>query len=300
MQAQNWTPLDGVDELRCASHLRAKFDDRARVVVFGSFLGGHHILSELLFGELAHRVKVVGVATDDPAQPFTNSKVRLWKYPHTKDDETLVSRFAAAHEFPTFTGKVKSPEFHALMRENWRPDLALMATYGQKIPNHLITLPRLGFFNFHHSGPTWPSYPGPDPIAAMIRDGRNDLVLTMHTVTDVIDGGEFVARSHRVAIPEGVNAIQMHRITWPQMRGFIRGAIAKLLEADPTNTNQPRDLMLHDEPAPYSVGESSHRGVRRVKVVDSHVFTDSIPRQGYRPRTVGAELSTSKRGFAVV
>ena len=43
----------------------------------------------------------------------------------------------------------------------------------------------------------------------------------MHTVTDVIDGGEFVARSHRVAIPEGVNAIQMHRITWPQRGNFI-------------------------------------------------------------------------------
>ena len=121
MHAQNWTPQDGVDELRCASHLRAKFDDRARVVVFGSFMGGFHVLKELLSDELANRVKVVGVATDDPAQPFTNSRVRLWKYPHTQDDETLVRRFAAAQGLPTFTGRVKSPEFHALMREDWRP-----------------------------------------------------------------------------------------------------------------------------------------------------------------------------------
>jgi methionyl-tRNA formyltransferase len=55
-----------------------------------------------------------------------------------------------------------------------------MATFGQKIPQHLIELPRRGFFNFHHSGPTWPSYPGPDPIAAMQRDGLKHLVLTMH------------------------------------------------------------------------------------------------------------------------
>jgi len=45
----------------------------------------------------------------------------------------------------------------------------------------------------------------------MIRDGRKDLVLTMHTVTDVIESGEFIARSHRVAITEGLTAIQMHR-----------------------------------------------------------------------------------------
>ena len=138
-----------------------KFNDRARVAVFGSFMGGYHVLKELLYGELANRVKVVGVATDDLAQPFTNAKARLWKYPHTQDDETLVRRFAAAKGFPTFTGRVKSPEFDALMRDNWRPDLILMATYGQKIPNQIIALPRLGFFNFHHSGSTWPSCPAP-------------------------------------------------------------------------------------------------------------------------------------------
>jgi methionyl-tRNA formyltransferase len=253
MQAQNWTPLNGVAELRCASHLRAKFDNRARVAVFGSFMGGYHILSELLFGELAHRVKVVGVATDDPTQSFTNSKVRLWKYPHKQDDETLVRRFAAAQGLATFTGNVKSPEFHALIREDWRPDLVLMATYGQKIPSQIIALPRLGFFNFHHSGPAWPSYPGPDPIAAMVNDGCKDLVLTMHTVTDVIDGGEFVARSHRVPIPEGVNAIQMHRITWPQMGRFIHKATSDILDADSGREKSDSTWIMQEDAVGYFV-----------------------------------------------
>lgn len=262
MQAQNWTPPNGVDELRCASHLRAKLDDRARVAVFGSFMGGYHVLRELLFGELAERLKVVGVATDDPAQSFTNSKVRLWKYPHTQDDETLVRRFAAAQDLPTFTGNVKSPEFHALMREDWRPDLVLMATYGQKIPNQIIALPHLGFFNFHHSGPTWPSYPGPDPIAAMVSDGRKDLVLTMHTVTDVIDGGEFVARSHRVPIPEGVNAIQMHRITWPQMGSFIHKATSDILEADHVTEKSDSAWIMQEEAVGYFVVASKAGQIR--------------------------------------
>ena len=93
------------------------------------------------------------------------------------------------------------------------------------------TYPRLVFFNFHYSGETWPSYPGPDPIAVMVRDGEKHSVLTIHAVTDVIDGGEFVARSHRVAIPEGVNAIAMHRITWPQMGPFIRESVLAMLES---------------------------------------------------------------------
>jgi methionyl-tRNA formyltransferase len=219
------------------------------VAVFGSFMGGYRVLTELLFGELANLATVVGVATDDPTQPFTNAKVRLWKYPHTLEDEWLVRRFAMEHDLPLFAGNVKSQEFCSILENEWRPELCLMATFGQKIPNRIIELPRLGFFNFHHSGPTWPSYPGPDPIATMQRDGRKDLVLTMHRVTEVIDGGEFVARSHRVAIPEAVNAIQMHRITWPQMGGFIRRAVEQVLD------NNDESLMLHDEPTGYFIDE---------------------------------------------
>jgi len=39
---------------------------KTHVVVFGSFMGGYHVLRELLLGPLARRVVVVGVATDDP------------------------------------------------------------------------------------------------------------------------------------------------------------------------------------------------------------------------------------------
>jgi len=230
MKAQIWLPTSGVNRPRCASHLRDDLPRQARVAVFGSFMGGFQVLNELLFGALADRVTVVGVATDDPAQPFTNAKVRLWKYPHTTEDEMMVRQLAAAQNLSLFTGNVKSPEFCATLENDWQPELCLMATFGQKIPNHIIALPRLGFFNFHHSGPTWPSYPGPDPIAAMQRDGGKDLVLTVHRVTGVIDGGEFVARSHRVVIPEGVNAIQMHRITWPQMGEFIQSAVGGIID----------------------------------------------------------------------
>ena len=153
----NWLPTSGVNGLRFASHLRTNSPRPARVVVFGSFLGGYHVLSELLFGELADRVKVVGVATDDPTQPYTNAKVRLWRHPHTHEDETLVRRFAASLDIPVFTGRVKSPEFKELMTQDWKADLCLMATFGKRIPKQIIDVPRLGFFNFHHSGTTWPS-----------------------------------------------------------------------------------------------------------------------------------------------
>jgi methionyl-tRNA formyltransferase len=174
-------------------------------------------------------VTVVGVATDDPQQPFTHPGIRLWKYPHARAEEELVLSFARENELPVYTGRVTTPEFERMFLEEWRPDLCLMATFGQKIPRRMFEAPRLGFFNFHHSDECWPSYPGPDPIAGLVRDGKTHVVITMHEVTEVLDGGAAVARSHRVPLPPEANAVKVHRITWPQMGEFIRFQVRRLL-----------------------------------------------------------------------
>ena len=213
---------------RSVPHLPNSAKRRPRVVVFGSFYGGFHVLSELLESPLADHVDVVGVATDDPTQPFTHAQVRLWKYPHTRAEELLVWLLARANGLPVYAGRVQTSEFQTLFRDQWRPDLCLMATFGQIIPKRIFEVPKLGFYNFHHSDAVWPSYPGPDPIAAMIRDGRSEVVITMHEVIEVLDGGRFVARSHPVALPKDVNAAALHRVTWPQMGAFIREQVERL------------------------------------------------------------------------
>jgi hypothetical protein len=84
----------------------------------------------------------------------------------------------------------------------------------------------------------------------MVQDGRKDLVLTIHKVTDVIDGGEFVARSHRVPITAGINAVGMHRITWPQMGSFIRGEVEGMLDTADTPAFSA-SLVLQEESGGY-------------------------------------------------
>jgi hypothetical protein len=44
----------------------------------------------------------------------------------------------------------------------------MAAGRSQKIPSAQINYAALGFDNFHRSDDTWPSYPGPHPIAAMV------------------------------------------------------------------------------------------------------------------------------------
>ncbi|MHC1763410.1 MAG: formyltransferase family protein [Verrucomicrobiia bacterium] len=205
---------------------------RIRVAVFGSFYGGYHVLKELLGTPLSQHVNVVGVASDDPTQAFTHPGVRLWKYPHTSDEERMVPDFAALHGLPLWTGRVKDEEFTRQLFWDWAPDLCLMATFGQMIPRAIFSFPRLGFFNFHHSDSVWPSYPGPDPIAAMIRDGKTHAFLTMHEVSGVLDGGAFVAHSHPVPLAGIMNGAELHRRSWPQMAPFIRSQVLRLAGTD--------------------------------------------------------------------
>ena len=95
----------------------------------------------------------------------------------------------------------------------------------------------------------------------MVRDGRKHLVLTIHKVTDVIDGGEFVVHSHPVAIPEGINAVEMHRITWPQMGPFIRREVDAMLDAAHT-TSATAPLVLQERAVQYRTSNQWEWGDR--------------------------------------
>lgn len=222
--------LCGANRLRLPTNLYNDSIPKTRIVVFGSFHGGYHVLSELLEPPLADAVTVVGVATDDPRQTFTHPDVRLWKYPHTEAEEQLVPSLALENELPVYTGRVKTPEFERMFVNEWKPDLCLMVTFGQKIPKSIFQVPGLGFYNFHHSDEVWPSYPGPDPVAGMVRDGKTHVVITMHDVTEVLEGGVMFARSHKIALPPDANAVKVHRITWPQMGGFIRQQVKRAIQ----------------------------------------------------------------------
>jgi methionyl-tRNA formyltransferase len=202
---------------------------RVRVALFGSFHGGGTVLQTLLT-TLADAVQVIGVATDDPTRPYTNAQVRLWKYPHTPEEEHLVTRLAEEHGLPVFTGRVRTDAFAATFTREWRPDLCLMATFGQRIPARLFEFPGLGFYNFHHSDTDWPSYPGPDPIRDLVRDGKRQVVISLHAVVEALDQGALVAQSPPVPLPAHPNAVTVHRLTWPRMTTFIEEVVRRLLQ----------------------------------------------------------------------
>ncbi|WP_123785222.1 formyltransferase family protein [Pseudazoarcus pumilus] len=188
-----------------------------RVAVFGSFYRGYHVLHELLHGDLAGRVCVVGVATDDPTQSFVSPTKRVWQYPHEPSERTMVARLAAEHGIECWSGRVKTPAFYARFEQHWRPDVAIMATFGQRIDARLYSFPRLGFFNLHPcKDDDWPShYVGGNPFQRLIDDGSDYCVIAMHQVDDGFDTGALRAFSERIPIPAGAGVVEMHKCSSP-------------------------------------------------------------------------------------
>lgn len=188
-----------------------------RVAVFGSFYRGFHVLHELLHGDLADRLTVVGVATDDPSQLFVSPHKRVWQYPHSEAERRMVARMAEEHGIPTWSGRVKTPAFYEVFEQQWRPDLVVMATFGQKIDARLYRAPARGFFNLHPcKDDAWPShYVGGNPFQRLLDDASEYCVIAMHRVDDGFDTGELVAFSERIAIPAGAGVVDLHKLTAP-------------------------------------------------------------------------------------
>jgi methionyl-tRNA formyltransferase len=98
-----------------------------------------------------------------------------------------------------FWNEARSEEIGKLLEET-RPDLALVSSFPRMLPNHLLTIPRLGFVNIHCSA--LPAYRGPDPVSWMFLDGCEEGALTIHRTDEGEDTGDIFAQEP-VPIPPG-------------------------------------------------------------------------------------------------
>jgi methionyl-tRNA formyltransferase len=208
--------------------------EKPRLVLFGSYYRGYYLAAELLTGMLACRVELVGIVTDDPEQPFVSPTRRLWQYPHRAAERDMVARLGARHGIPCHPGPLTDAAFRHRYLNDWRPDLCLMGTFGQRIDAELRAQPRLGFYNFHPShGDAWPSvYAGGNPFARLLADRVAACTVVMHAVDDGFDTGALHARSEPIMIPPGVDVPDLHKLTSPLIARFARDEVLRLLSGD--------------------------------------------------------------------
>jgi methionyl-tRNA formyltransferase len=109
-----------------------------------------------------------------------------------KPTPTPVADWANAHSVPFIeVENVNSPEMLQKIA-GYKPDLIVVAAFGQKIGNELIKLPPKGTINVHAS--LLPKYRGAAPINWAIIGGETETGICIITVAEKMDAGEILGR----------------------------------------------------------------------------------------------------------
>ena len=153
--------------------------DRARTIFFGSGAFAVPILDALSADPRLELVAVV-TAPDRPA-----GRGRLMR-------PTPVALRAQATWVPLLKpARLRELDAVAQVAE-LRPDLGVLADYGQIVPRSVLDLPPRGILNVHPS--LLPRHRGATPVAATIAAGDDRAGVTIIRMDDGIDTGPIVAR----------------------------------------------------------------------------------------------------------
>ncbi len=102
--------------------------------------------------------------------------------------------------------KARSPEFLTEL-EALRPDLIVVAAYGQILPKPILVLPRFGCLNVHAS--LLPKYRGAAPIQWAILDDQPHTGVTIMKMDEGLDTGDILSQeSTEIASDDDAHSLQ--------------------------------------------------------------------------------------------
>lgn len=88
------------------------------------------------------------------------------------------------------------------------PDAVLVSCFAYRLPGNALEIPRHGFLNLHPS--LLPEYRGPYPLFWQLRDGLEEIGLTIHRMDERLDEGP-VALQTTVALETGMGSVEIER-----------------------------------------------------------------------------------------
>jgi methionyl-tRNA formyltransferase len=158
-----------------------------RIVFFGTPDFAVPTLQRLL----ASRHEVVGVVTQ-PDRPRGRGQ---------KVSESPVKSLAQSQGVPVVQPtSLRDAEFAEVLRNQFNPDLGVVAAYGKIIPVEILMVPRHGMINVHAS--LLPKYRGAAPVHRAVIDGELETGVTIMRVEKMLDSGPMLAKVKRPIGPD--------------------------------------------------------------------------------------------------
>ena len=188
-----------------------KTGEGLRVLALASWTLGFLAYDTLKAIEKRHpdKLNVVGLVTDDPLDPSAkiSAQKRFWRYydqPGQEDFELGIVESALRFGVPCYTGEVKNEYFRSKLAA-WDPEVIVVSAFGQAIDGHIIRYPSSGIYNVHPSDLLHQHGAGPQPWEDLVERGAKTTRVTLHQVSETIDGGKIVGQSSliNVALADG-------------------------------------------------------------------------------------------------
>jgi len=135
----------------------------------------------------------------------------------------------------------------------FRPDLILVSCYARILPVSIISIPKRGCYNIHPS--LLPAYPGPDPVFWQLNAGESTMGVSIHRVTDVIDGGAILIQA-AVTLKTGLSKLEIDTVLAATSADLLITALQDFKEYQNAERKQ-RKLPAHSAAAYRSFAELS-------------------------------------------
>lgn len=112
--------------------------------------------------------------------------------------EQILKMTFSEMELSLVNRKSLKPELLRLFRETGAV-CGMVMSFPYRLDMDILSMPPRGFFNFHFG--SLPKYRGPEPIFAQIKNGEPFAGITVHIMTEIVDGGP-VCMEERILINE--------------------------------------------------------------------------------------------------
>lgn len=184
------------------------------------------------------------------------------------------------------------------MLVGYEPDLLVVFGFNWVIPTEVIELPTHGTINVHPS--FLPKHRGPSPIPWAIRDGEEELGMTIHRMTGKIDAGPILVQGSVGELSGVTTQAETWNLIEAGLPALLDRAIGEVLAGSEGTPQNEEEASRAGFPPPEWGGLSSRQGreeahhqVRAYRFM----YSDSGPcaeLDGERVRILGTSLD--KRG----
>lgn len=165
------------------------------------FIGSSSPLSIIpLLKLIESGIEICAIASDESMSKKQISGISIY------NENKLIFDIARRYHIPYITFNKNLSRSRSTLKE-LKLDLILVSCFARKLPLDIISLPIIGSFNIHPS--LLPQFRGPSPIFWQLRNGINELAVTLHRMTENFDDGNIIKQKKRKKL-DGLSYFQIN------------------------------------------------------------------------------------------